>query len=62
MIKVQLTNEILKHISAIDEKRYLFNAVELPWEAANKLRKNAKKKSSYASNKIGNYSGVISKS
>lgn len=52
MIKVQLTNEILKHISAIDEKRYALNSVSLPLTVSNKLRKNSKKKSSYSSNKI----------
>lgn len=52
MIKVALTNEILKRISFIDENRFLLNAVELPAITWNRLRKNSKKKSSYASNKI----------
>ncbi len=52
MIKVVLTNEILKRISAIDENRFSVRMVELPSITQNKLRKNSKKKSSYASNKI----------
>lgn len=52
MIKVELTNEILKHITAIDENRFSLNTVELPVITQNRLRKNSKKKSSYASNKI----------
>ena len=52
MIKVALTNDILKKISAIDENRFLLGTVELPQITRNKLRKNSKKKSSYASNKI----------
>lgn len=52
MIKVKLTNEILKKISAIDENRFSLRLVELPTITQNRLRKNSKKKSSYASNKI----------
>ncbi len=52
MIKVILTNDILKKISAIDENRFSLKTVELPLITKNKLRKNSKKKSSYASNKI----------
>ena len=52
MIKAILTNDILKRISAIDENRFLLGTVELPIITRNKLRKNSKKKSSYASNKI----------
>lgn len=52
MIKVSLTNEILKRISAIDENRFSLRLVELPPVTKNRLRKNSKKKSSYASNKI----------
>ena len=52
MIKVQLTNEILKYITTIDENRFKLNTVELPVITRNRLRKNSKKKSSYASNKI----------
>jgi Fic family protein len=52
MIKVILTNEILKRISEIDENRFSLNTIDLPPMTQNKLRKNSKKKSSYASNKI----------
>ncbi len=52
MIKVTLTNEILKKISAIDENRFSLSTIELPVMTQNRLRKNSKKKSSYASNKI----------
>ena len=52
MIKVTLTNDILRKISAIDENRFLLGTIELPPITRNKLRKNSKKKSSYASNKI----------
>ena len=52
MIKVVLTNDILKRISAIDENRFLSKTIELPRSTKNRLRKNSKKKSSYASNKI----------
>ena len=52
MIKVPLTNKILKIISSIDENRFAVNQLKLPAVTKNKLRKNSKKKSSYASNKI----------
>lgn len=52
MIKITLTNDILKRISAIDENRFSLKTIELPQVTANRLRKNSKKKSSYASNKI----------
>ena len=52
MIKVILTNEILKYITEIDRNRYEVSAVKLPRSVAGRLRKNSKKKSSYASNKI----------
>lgn len=52
MIKVTLTNNILKKITAIDENRFYIKTVELPQLTRNKLRKNSKKKSSFASNKI----------
>ena len=52
MIKTTLTNDTLKRISSIDENRFLFGAIDLPAITRNKLRKNSKKKSSYASNKI----------
>lgn len=52
MIKAILTNEILKYITEIDKNRYKVSSVKLPKSVASKLRKNSKKKSSYASNKI----------
>ncbi len=52
MIKVTITNEILKKISAIEQNKFSVNTVSLPTITANRLRKNSKKKSSYASNKI----------
>ena len=52
MIKVILSNEILKYITEIDKNRYNVSSVKLSKTVANKLRKNSKKKSSYASNKI----------
>lgn len=52
MIQIPLTNQILKRISAIDQNRFSLDTVSIPVITANKLRKNSKKKSSYASNKI----------
>ena len=52
MIKVILSNEILKYITEIDKNRYQVYDVKIPNSVASKLRKNSKKKSSYASNKI----------
>lgn len=52
MIKATLSNEILKYITNIDENRYKISEVTLPVDVAGKLRKNSKKKSSYASTKI----------
>lgn len=52
MIKAKLTNEILKYICKIEQNRYKVSSVKLSPNIANKLRKNSKKKSSYASNKI----------
>ena len=52
MIQVKLTNEIVKRITAIEENRFYMNAVSMPYLTWNRLRKNSKKKSSYASNKI----------
>lgn len=52
MIKVILTNSILKRLSEIDQNKFTLNAVKLPNITMNRLRKNSKKKSSYASNKI----------
>lgn len=52
MIKSIITNDILKSITAIEENRYRVADIELPTIVMNRLRKNSKKKSSYASNKI----------
>ena len=52
MIKAVLTNEILKYITEIEKNRYRVSAVKLSRSVANRLRKNSKKKSSYASTKI----------
>lgn len=52
MIKVTLTNDILKRIVAIDNNCHSLSTVVIPTVTINKLRKNSKKKSSYASTKI----------
>lgn len=52
MMKVTLSNQILKYITEIDKNRYKVSSVKLSSNITNKLRKNSKKKSSYASNKI----------
>ena len=52
MMKVTLTNDILKYITEIDKNRYNISSLKLSRSVANRLRKNSKKKSSYASNKI----------
>ncbi len=52
MIKVNLTNDILKDILEIEKSRYKVSDVKFPKNIANKLRKNSKKKSAYSSNKI----------
>ena len=52
MIKVTLTNEILRRIEKIDEHRFSLKIIDIPPITQNKLKKNSKKKSSYASNRI----------
>lgn len=52
MIKVTLSNSILKQISVIDENKFSLKSVTLPQITQNRLRKISKKKSSYASNLI----------
>ena len=52
MIKVHLTNEIVNYITEIEKNRYIVSKTPLSHEVASKLRKNSKKKSSYASTKI----------
>ena len=51
-MKVTLTNEILSYITEIEHNRYKVSSVKLSKPVMNRLRKNSKKKSSYASNKI----------
>ena len=45
VIKVTLTNEILKRISGIDENRFSLSTIEMPPATKNRLKKNSKKKS-----------------
>lgn len=52
MIKITLTNEILNYITEIEQNRYKVSSIKLSQTVMNKLRKNSKKKSTYASNKI----------
>lgn len=52
MIKVVLTNEMLKYITEIELNRFKVSDVKISVSTANRLRKNSKKMSSYASNKI----------
>ena len=52
MIKATLTNEILRYITEIEKNRYRVSTVKMSGSVVGKLRKNSKKKSSYASNKI----------
>ena len=52
MIRATVTPGMLKRISVIEESRFRVANVKLPALAMNRLRKNSKKKSSYASNKI----------
>lgn len=49
LIRVTLTNEILKRISKIDENRFSLSTIDLPPVTKNRLKKNSKKKSSYKS-------------
>ena len=52
MIKPVLSNEILRYITEIERNRYRAAEIKLPVSVAGRLRKNSKKKSSYASNRI----------
>lgn len=52
MIKVKLTNEILNYVTSIERNRFKVSSISISPSLSNKLRKNSKKKSSYASNKI----------
>lgn len=44
VIKVTLTNEILKRISEIDEKRFSLSSIEMPPVTKNRLRKKLQEK------------------
>lgn len=52
MIKVKLSNEILNLITEINENKYKTSSIKMTRAVINKFRKNSKRKSSYASNKI----------
>ena len=52
MIKIRLDNEILKRITNIERNRFDMDSVHIPAVIHNRLRKNSRKKSSYASNRI----------
>ena len=43
MIKVMLSNEILKYITEIDKNRYQIHDVKIPGSVVSKLRKNSNK-------------------
>lgn len=52
MLKITLTNEIVRYITEIEKNRYKVSEVHLSSSLSARLRKNSKKKSSYASNRI----------
>ena len=52
MIKITLTNEILNAILSIEKNKDALNQIKIPVSLSNRFRKNTKKRSSYASNKI----------
>ncbi|MCM1130453.1 MAG: Fic family protein [Roseburia sp.] len=52
MIKVILDNEILDSILKIEKNKDAINLVDIPIFLSNRFRKNTKKRSSYASNKM----------
>ena len=52
MIKSVITNEMLRSILTIENNRSSFKTKDIPLLTINKLRKNSKKRSTYASNKI----------
>ncbi len=52
MIKIKIDNDILNSIIAIEKNKESLNLVKLPINLSNKFRKNTKKRSSYASNRI----------
>ncbi len=52
MIKIELTNEILNVLINIEKCKDAFGMVKIPNALSNQFRKNTKKRSSYASNRI----------
>ena len=52
MIKVKIDNGILNSIIEIEKNKNSLDLVKIPINLSNKFRKNTKKRSSYASNKI----------
>ena len=52
MIKIALTNEILNSILNIERNKEALNRIKIPVSLSNRFRKNTKKRSTYASNKI----------
>ncbi len=52
MIKVTIDNEILNSILAIEKNKDSLDLVKIPINISNKFRKNTKKRTSYASNRI----------
>lgn len=52
MIKVTINNELLKRIITIEKNREKISNINIPISISNRLKKNSKKKSSYASLKI----------
>lgn len=52
MIKATLNNDILNKILEIEKNKDALNRVKLPVNLSNKFRKNTKKRSSYASNRM----------
>ena len=52
MIKVTLTNQILNYITEIEKNKFKASLTKLPTNTINRLKKNSKRKSTYASNKI----------
>lgn len=52
MIKITIDNEILKSILDIEKNKDSLDLVKIPVNLSNKFRKNTKKRTSYASNRI----------
>lgn len=52
MIKIAIDNEILNSILNIERNKVSLDLVKIPVNLSNKFRKNTKKRTSYASNKI----------